>query len=358
MAHFGFSCSANTYRSTHMIVLNELTNYIDVYVNSKPLCTGWNNGNAIIGIQNLSGTQGIAAPGRNTTPVWSTTSAEAWRFVPNGVNNYSITWTGPSGTIGSNTLGAINVCPTTNTTYTASISVTNCDNAVYTFTNTVAVNVNASSTPTFNAVNPICQGANLSALPTTSTNGVNGAWSPAINNNATTTYTFTPSTACALTNTLNIVVTPTITPVFTQVPAICAGDALASLPITSNNTINGSWSPAINSASTTTYTFTPTSGQCANPTQMTISVNNNTLPTFTQVPAQCQGTAISALPTTSNNGIIGSWSPTINNSSSTTYTFTPNVNQCAIDNQMTISITPNINPTFNSINPSCECDPI
>jgi gliding motility-associated-like protein len=44
------------------------------------------------------------------------------------------------------------------------------------------------------------------------------------------------------------------------------------LPTTSNNAISGSWSPAINNQSTTTYTFTPTAGQCAAPTTMTVEV--------------------------------------------------------------------------------------
>ncbi len=44
-----FSCTSIS--SRHMMVLNETTNYIDVYVESKPLCTGWNGGNAIIGLQ-------------------------------------------------------------------------------------------------------------------------------------------------------------------------------------------------------------------------------------------------------------------------------------------------------------------
>jgi len=72
-----FSCTS--IRSIHMIVLNELTNYIDVYVQAKPTCTGWNGGRAVIGIQNPAGTVGIAAPGRNTG-AWTVTTPEAWRL--------------------------------------------------------------------------------------------------------------------------------------------------------------------------------------------------------------------------------------------------------------------------------------
>lgn len=74
---------------------------------------------------------------------------------------------------------------------------------------TVTVTVNPQVVPTFNAVNPICEGETLSALPTTSLNGYIGSWSPAVNNSATTTYTFTPNAGqCATTTTLIIDVNP------------------------------------------------------------------------------------------------------------------------------------------------------
>ncbi|NMH26426.1 concanavalin A lectin, partial [Flavobacterium sp. SE-s28] len=91
------------------------------------------------------------------------------------------------------------------------------------------------------------------------------------------------------------------------------GATLSALPTTSNNGITGSWSPALNNTATMTYTFTPSAGQCATSATMTITVNSNTAPTFTQVAAICSGATLSALPTTSNNGITGSWSPALNN---------------------------------------------
>ena len=54
--------------------------------------------------------------------------------------------------------------------------------------------------------------------------------------------------------------------------------------------------------------FTPDVGQCATAVNMTIAVNPNVTPTFTQIPAICSGGALSDLLTTSNNGITGTWS--------------------------------------------------
>lgn len=128
--------------------------------------------------------------------------------------------------------------------------------------------------PTFNAVAAICKGESLSPLPTKSLNGVLGTWSPALNNTVTTTYTFTPIAAgeCATNATMTIVVNPETVPIFNAVAPICMGDTLSALPTVSNNGINGTWSPAPNNTTTTTYTFTPSMGQCATTTTMSIPV--------------------------------------------------------------------------------------
>jgi len=228
-----------------------------------------------------------------------------------------------------------------------------CSNATATVTVTITPNI----TPTFTAVTPICSGDTLAALPTTSNNGITGSWSPALNNTATTTYTFTPSAnQCANPTTLTITVNPKVTPTFTAVTPICSGDTLAALPNTSNNGITGSWSPALNNTTTTTYTFTPSANQCANPTTLTITVNPKVTPTFTTVTPICSGDTLAALPTTSNNGITGSWSPAINNTTTTTYTFTPSANQCANPTTLTITVNPKVTPTFTAVTPICSGD--
>ncbi len=224
---------------------------------------------------------------------------------------------------------------------------------------TVNVLVNPGTTPTFTAVAPICSGAALAALPTTSNNAINGIWSPAINNTATTLYTFTPTAGqCALTTTMSITVNSAIIPVFTAVAPICSGAALALLPTTSNNSINGTWSPALNNLATTLYTFTPTAGQCATVTTLTISVGPPATPTFTAISPICSGYPLAALPTLSNNGFNGTWSPAINNTATTLYTFTPTGGQCATTTTMTITVNSSIIPTFTALTPICSGDPL
>ncbi len=113
--------------TTQQIVLHETSNYIDVYITEKPLpCAGVANGNAVIGIQSIGGTDGYTAPGRNTG-IWSATS-EAWRFAPTetGDETFVFEWI-------NNTTGMVEsndpdyeVCPTENTEYSAHVTWINC----------------------------------------------------------------------------------------------------------------------------------------------------------------------------------------------------------------------------------------
>lgn len=70
---------------------------------------------------------------------------------------------------------------------------------------------------------------------------------------------------------------------------------------------------------------------------VTVVIQQGATPTFNFLTTLCSGTQAPILPTTSNNGIVGTWNPTIiDNSTSGNYTFTPNGN-CALP--VTISIT-------------------
>jgi hypothetical protein len=121
---------------TGMMVLYENTNIIEVYVKEKRIddvdtSLTWNDGNAIIGLQNATGTAGIAAPGRNGLDANWTVLNEAWRFTPAGPSITSIKWYEGSGTTGPvvGTTPTINVCPTSTTTYTAEVSYDLCNGA-------------------------------------------------------------------------------------------------------------------------------------------------------------------------------------------------------------------------------------
>ena len=248
--------------------------------------------------------------------------------------------------------------PTINNTATTTYTFTP-DAGQCAVTSSIEIVVNPIITPSFSAVNPICSGDTLPNLPSNSSNGVTGTWSPSLDNTTTTTYTFTPDTGqCAETVNMTIEVNSDTAPTFTQIPAICSGDDLSELLTTSNNGIIGTWSPSLDSTTTTTYTFTPDAGQCAETVNMTIEVNSDTAPTFTQIPAICSGDDLSELLTTSNNGIIGTWSPSLDSTTTTTYTFTPDAGQCAVTSSIDIVVNPIITPFFNAVNPIRSGDPL
>lgn len=107
---FSGSCSPigdNMLRST--ITLYESSNVIDIEIREKNVCSAWNHGRALVGIQNKSATRGMSPPGRGTIVDgvnWDPRrtgfpnnmnidrpDGELWRFVPNGdLLEYSFSW--------------------------------------------------------------------------------------------------------------------------------------------------------------------------------------------------------------------------------------------------------------------------
>jgi gliding motility-associated-like protein len=111
----------------------------------------------------------------------------------------------------------------------------------------------------------------------------------------------------------------------------------------------------LNNLETTTYTFTPDLNQCASETTITIAVNQLETPVFDAIVPICVGEPLNPLPIISTNGISGSWLPALNNLETTTYTFTPDLNQCASETTITITVNPLNNPAFDFGNAVTLC---
>jgi gliding motility-associated-like protein len=220
----------------------------------------------------------------------------------------------------------------------------------------MTIEIITESTPTFNAIAPVCEGTPVT-LSTTSNEGFTGSWSPEFDSNITTTYTFTPDDdQCAASTSITVDIIPITIPTFSSIDPICIGDIVGALPTTSNNGITGTWDPAtINNTTTTTYTFTPNSGICVAPTTIEIIVLQQTTPTFL-INDICIGETISPLPTFSQEGVSGNWTPAINNLNTTTYTFTPDPGQCADITTETIQVNPISTLTITTENTSVPFD--
>ncbi|WP_443632543.1 T9SS type B sorting domain-containing protein [Candidatus Marifrigoribacter sp. Uisw_064] len=133
-----FQC--NNLRATHMAVLYEFSNVIEIYIQDKPTCGTWNSGNAAVGIQNNAGNLAYVPPGRNTSDSPWTTNNEAWSFAPAGVETFVFEWLDSTGTV-IGTSDTINVCPSGGSEiFTARVTYTNtCNGDIVILTDDVLV---------------------------------------------------------------------------------------------------------------------------------------------------------------------------------------------------------------------------
>ena len=118
-----YSCSDLI--ATHMVVMYETTNVIDIYIQNKPSCTSWQGGVAAVGIQNHAGTEGFVPPGRNSSDSPWETQEEAWRFTPAGESIIDFEWLDSSGEIIS-TEPSFDISIYETQTYTAKVTYTTC----------------------------------------------------------------------------------------------------------------------------------------------------------------------------------------------------------------------------------------
>ena len=243
--------------------------------------------------------------------------------------------------------------PTFSPTVTISSSATNiCAGDQVTFTATA---INAGNAPTYQwLVNSKKVGPNG---PVYSANNF-------VNNDAVScivSATGPCGGAFDVSNIIVINVSTTVTPTFDAIGPLCQNSTPPVLPPTSKEGIPGTWSPAsINTSAIgiATYTFTPSSS-CSPPASLKVTIVSNISPTFpTLANSYCQNAIAPALPTTSKEGITGTWSPgSINTTAigTATYTFTPSAGNCATPASLNITIIGNISPTFPTIaNSYCQ----
>jgi len=138
----------------------------------------------------------------------------------------------------------------------------------------------STTTPTFGTTPTSYCLNDVVVLPTISTNGISGTWSPFpvdTSTNGVNIYTFTPnptSFPCALQTTLSIIVEP-IVPNFNDF-SLCSGDVAPTLSPISPNGITGTWNPStVDNMNSASYVFTPDLGQPCTPTNKIINATVN-----------------------------------------------------------------------------------
>jgi gliding motility-associated-like protein len=286
-----------------------------------------------------------------------------------GVAPYNFMW---QGTPQYNGDSVIHVNPKANSVYTVQVSGScpSPDNRPVTVSTAVVVNpilspkVNITSSAT-----NICAGAAVSFTANVSNAGNSPTYQWLLNGNKTGTNTPKYSSSsfvnndavsCVVSangpcvagpdtsNSIVLVVNKVVTPTFNGIGPLCINSTAPPLPPTSKEGIAGTWTPAsINTSvlGTTTYKFTPSSaGNCSPPASLNVAIVNLISPSFpTIADSYCLNDPAPGLPTTSKEGVKGTWSPASINTASpgrTSYNFTPAAGQCAATSQIAVVVNP------------------
>ena len=116
--------------------------------------------------------------------------------------------------------------------------------------------------------------------------------------------------------------------------------------------------PALTTA--TSYWVSSGSGTCVSArVKVDVTITTSITPTFSSISSLCIGSTAPSLPSSSTNGISGTWNPA-NISTSTVgtlnYYFTPSTGQCATTAQVSVDVIDKTHPIFTAISPLCQND--
>ena len=165
-----FSCTNDLH--TSQVVLHEGSNKIEMFIQDKFLCVGWNAGAAVQGLVDATSTNfdivqdPILLADRNFPLNWTATN-EGWEFLPNGTTSYNInlipyqpiitglaTWYDQQGVI-LGTGPILNVFPSLTTTYYCSVTGS-CAGAV--LSDSVTINISGCLSLNLNSLDASCSG--------------------------------------------------------------------------------------------------------------------------------------------------------------------------------------------------------
>jgi gliding motility-associated-like protein len=264
-----FSCTA-LIENTHQIVLYESTGIIEVKIFDKQICSGWNQGKAMVGIQDFNRTQALMAPGRRMSdPPWGSIGMnESWRFVPDGgpslfkrVELYTVTGVlVATGTTSPNSAGTLlasfpNICPPPGptTTYIVRSVYEKIDDPTVEIFGTDTIRVNrapATVSATATTTDAVCNGSSTGTItvstPTPgnppyrySLDGINWQTSNVFPNLPAATYTiyFEEGSGCGNTTTATINQPSTLASSFTSTPVVCNGESNGIINVTASGGI-------------------------------------------------------------------------------------------------------------------------
>ncbi|HHG86476.1 MAG TPA: hypothetical protein ENJ82_17120, partial [Bacteroidetes bacterium] len=213
---------------------------------------------------NAAGNAATVVPGRNFPTQW-TASNDAWRFVPAGPQNFTVSWFEVGNPNPISTSLTTQVCPQVSTNYFAQVTYTNCDNSTVTVRDTASIAVTApvmQLNPTL--VNPSCPGSSDGAITLAPTGGAapyTYVWSPNVGNGPAITNLSAGTYTIMLTDNNNCMVVDSF--ILTDPPAIVISTSMTQP--TCFGLMNGS-ATASGSGGTPPFTYLWQPGNIAGPT--------------------------------------------------------------------------------------------
>jgi len=168
----------------------------------------------------------------------------------------------------------------------------------------------------------------------------------------------TKGTDVFVSNAAQLEVTAKILPDFPTSQNICPGGTVPVLASRSPNNITGHWTPStVSNTVSGIYRFDPDAGQCAQPTNFSVSVGTAIVPDFPTAKNLCPGDAAPVLANRSPNNITGQWTPpTVSNTISGVYRFDPDAGQCAQIVNFSVTVGTVIIPDFPTSKNLCPGD--
>ena len=302
-------------------------------------------------VYTLNGCSSTSATGTVTVAPSPTVSVTPVTFCPGAAVTLSASASPAGGTFswnpGGQTTNSITVSPTATTSYTVSYTVPGCPAGTATGTATLA-NVLDWANVQWPGTSSICVGQSLNIYgqvfesgltnPTGQASGISVSYGISTTNTNPSTWPASAWTTASY-NPLSSV-NPNNDEYMGTLSNLAAGTYYYAFSFTYNGcTVYGGY----NASGGGFWNGT-------NNVNGVVTVVANTTPTFGPIAAICSGGTLSPLPTSSNNGVAGTWAPSLNNTQTTTYTFTPNSGVCATTATTTIVV--NVLPTAGITNNS------
>lgn len=376
-----YGCTSQS--ATHQIVFYESTGIVEVYVKDKPVCTSWNEGLAVLGMQNFARDKATFPQGKNTGRWGNVDMQEAFRFTPSaGASKFKKAALLLEGTVialadtasdgaGNLQLSFPKICPTTDSAaYVLRVSYLDClsGSTEVSFDDTITLKKKdmqvslQTKDPTCNEGGSIQVQAGGNTTPVSyRLNDGQPQSSPLFTNLPAGEYTITVNNGtCVKKATATLVMQDDLLLVAQPLVSVCEGEVITPQVLSSGTSFQ--WSPSTGVSNATeahpeikaerniTYTLTASKGTCQQTASIMIQVKP--LPIVNAGPDQTiiQGdeTVLSGsasagslawVPSAGLNDATSA-QPTVKPAATTTYRLTAMQNGCMASDEVSITVVP------------------